>query len=82
MDTMTHANENLYLNQLNAFITAYGHHVNVWAPQSLDDDLVYMAHAKTFVRGGGGYSNSVANIIERQHGRVLGCEWNATKVAC
>ena len=35
-----------------------------------DDDVIFMAHAKHFIRGGGGYSGVVAGLVAQLGGTV------------
>ena len=59
-----------YVNGLRDLFDAEGFAVRVMAGFPPDDDVIFMAHAKHFIRGGGGYSGVVAGLVAQLGGTV------------
>lgn len=64
--------EKAYLENLSSFLEKQGHRASLRGHHDPDHDFVYMCHAQTFFRGGGGLSDLISRVVEARGGRVLG----------
>jgi len=55
-----------------AFERAGYHPVELRLKPQPDEDFLYLAHARNFIEGTGGYSKYVAQFVKRHHGAVFG----------
>ena len=60
-----------YLKQAYAYFEEQGYQVEVRTPHGVDTDFMYMASARTFVLGGGGFSAFVGSVVNRSGGRAV-----------
>ena len=60
-----------YINGLRDFFVSRGYTVSLRLGHLPDPDLVYMARARFFVQGGGGYSLLISEIVKAMGGLVL-----------
>lgn len=68
----TFAVDKAYVKNVLSFFEQRGHTVRLRGMGDPDRDFVYMSHAKTFVRGGGGFSDLVSMVVVHRGGRVVG----------
>jgi len=60
-----------YLDHITHFFLDHGFGVAILAPDLPDSDFTYLCSARVFVRGGGGYSTLVANVVKTRGGVVI-----------
>ena len=69
-----------YVEGFKSLMTSIGYNVTLrqrrpcacdYRACSIDEDVVFMAHAQFFVRGGGGFSNAVSTVANELGGRAI-----------
>ena len=60
-----------YINGVRDHFRAKGFFVELRIGQRADDDVVYMAHARTFVSSGGGFSGVISGLVKRLGGQAI-----------
>jgi hypothetical protein len=65
------SHDDLYRQQFSSFMKEHGFHVNFQGKGTPDQDFIYLCYAKVFVKGGGGYSGLVAELVTSNDGIVI-----------
>mmetsp|Transcript_12778 Transcript_12778/g.14666 ORF Transcript_12778/g.14666 Transcript_12778/m.14666 type:complete len:428 (+) Transcript_12778:322-1605(+) len=60
-----------YVMIVKRYLEARGCQVELRLGRHPDDDIVYASQSKTYVKGGGGYSRLIAQLVKRSGGKVM-----------
>ena len=60
-----------YLDNVMGYLRSLGVCPEYRGIRNADDDFAFAASAKVFVRGGGGYSKFMADLVRKRGGKVL-----------
>ena len=60
-----------YIRGVRDFFRSRGYSVDLRLGLPADDDVLYVAHARYFLQGGGGFSITLAEVVRAMGGAVL-----------
>jgi len=64
--------DNQYRNNVLKFFESHGYKVNMRASHfSPDEDFIYACFAKVFIRGGGGFSKLISDVVTQMNGKTI-----------